>query len=115
MSAAPQQIRAGSSSLAEVYCSSALAVACRSSFVHDHAVHIDMTLPYELLVLECALAGYIKELEAEAYDFESQALPSLERLAVKVCHSVLRCTNAPSPTFSNIVQLSHPYDMACMY
>ena len=99
MSAAPRQRHADTAKLAWVpgRMSPAAAPTCRGAVAQEQAAHIDVTLPYELLALECALAGYIKELEAEAYDFEGQALPSLERLASKVCHSVNRCTEACSP------------------
>ena len=47
-------------------------------------MQIDPALPYELLVMESALAAYHHELDTEAFDLESLAGPSLERLAVKV-------------------------------
>ena len=44
----------------------------------------DLSLPYELLALESALAAYNKELDTEAVDIETLAVPCLERLAARV-------------------------------
>lgn len=44
----------------------------------------DLSLPYELLALESALAAYNKELDTEATDIETLAVPCLERLAARV-------------------------------
>ena len=54
---------------------------CNSS----EAAHIDRTLPFELLVLECALATTAKLLSLEVADFEQIAIPVLDDLAAKVC------------------------------
>ena len=51
-------------------------------------LNVDYSLPYELLALESALAAYNKELDAEATVIESLAVPCLERLAARVCHSI---------------------------
>lgn len=58
--------------------------ACRDGAIAaDRPIHIDPTLPYELLALESALAAYHRELDTETFDLESLAGPSLERLALK--------------------------------
>ncbi|CAL8464850.1 g4385 [Coccomyxa elongata] len=47
----------------------------------------DLSLPYELLALESALAAYNKELDTEATDIETLAVPCLERLAARSLNS----------------------------
>ena len=53
-------------------------------------LNIDYSLPYELLALESALAAYNKELDTEATEIESLAVPCLERLAARVSHFLER-------------------------
>lgn len=48
-------------------------------------LHIDSSLPYELLALETALAAYTKELELNTADIENLAVACLERVTVEVC------------------------------
>ena len=48
-------------------------------------LNVDFSLPYELLALESALAAYNKELDTEATEIESLAVPCLDRLAARVC------------------------------
>ena len=46
-------------------------------------MHIDRTLPFELLVLEAVLASGCRSLEHETGDLEAATIPSLERLTVR--------------------------------
>lgn len=55
----------------------------RSPNQYKH-VHIDGTLPYELVALECALAAFVMSMEEEATGLEMRANASLDRLTDKV-------------------------------
>lgn len=55
----------------------------RSPNQYKH-VHIDGTLPYELVALECALAAFVMSMEEEATGLETRANASLDRLTDKV-------------------------------
>eukprot|EP00884_Botryococcus_braunii_P001938 jgi/Botrbrau1/11745/Bobra.0195s0071.2 len=50
---------------------------------HRHP-HIDGSLPYELLALECALAAFVRGMEEETTELEMRAATSLESLTAKV-------------------------------
>ena len=50
----------------------------------ERTLHLDVTLPFELVAVEAALASCAKALDLEAENLERLAEPSLSRLSQKV-------------------------------